>query len=115
MPRRTRFAGLWTAEQFGRVMQSSPSIEAHTLAALSAVLVDGKEIEAAAEASGLKKQRLFRRLREVVDRYVPEGWEIVTVCLPAAEVVQVRALEKQCRQQLEAGVRTNESEGVSND
>lgn len=111
MPRRTRFAGLWNAEQFEAAMRAhaaylkqhgQQSIAVHTRAALAAVLVDGQPIEAAAVAAGLTRQRLFRRLSELVRQQLPEGWEMAVICLPRAELAKVREIEQRERERYRA-------------
>lgn len=98
MSRRTRFAGAWSAEQFDVAMRPHTRMAEHTRRALEAVLVGGQSIESAAVSAGFTRQRLFRKLTELMSEQLPDGWELAVVCLPSEELAKVREIEQRERE-----------------
>lgn len=101
MPRKTRYAGVWTAEQFQAAIERHPRLGEAVRAALARVLVEGLALETAAAASGLSRQRVFDGVRRLVAEQLPAGWETGVVSLPAKAFARVRAMEAAERAKIE--------------
>lgn len=90
-------------EQFEEVARTT-RIEAKNLAAVRAVLVDGRQQKEVAEEYGLSKQQLYATVQRIMKRAqeVPQGWVKVETWLPPAAADEVRAIERRERKLIEA-------------
>nr|WP_015062361.1 TrfB-related DNA-binding protein [Acetobacter pasteurianus]AFK89011.1 hypothetical protein [Acetobacter pasteurianus] len=92
-----------TPEQFEEVARTT-RIEEKNLAAVRAVLVDGRPKKEVAEKYGLSKQQLYATVKRITKRAqeVPSGWIKIETWLPPAAVEEVRTIERREREKLEA-------------
>lgn len=91
--------GKLTAEQFEQAVAAFPRLSDAGKAAAQSVLVDGLSQSDVAADLGIHRQQVNKWVREIYESYLgcPDGWRVEVVMLPADQMEQVKAMEKEAR------------------
>jgi hypothetical protein len=102
MPKASRFSGALKAPEFDAAAARHAGLQDAALDAARAVLVGGSTLEDAGTAARFSRQYVYKLCRLLHADAVPAGWIAGFVSLPPVMMKQVRAMERQARQQWEA-------------
>lgn len=91
----SRFSGKMTPRQFADALKLRPGTTSNVESAARQVLVAGIGLQAAAQAYGLTKQRLYKVVRELDSASERADWITRSVTLPREFMAQIDELLRQ--------------------